>query len=75
MITLEVMKLSRSIARAVNILGLMVITIISGSVLKAKRYDRIWMTLTGQVFPLMSGLANEDEISAVIRKCPEILKR
>jgi cellobiose phosphorylase len=46
---------------------------------KAKRVEgkvdgKIRMTLTGQVFPLMSGLANDDEIKEVIKSVDQFLK-
>jgi len=35
---------------------------------------KIWMTLTGQVFPVMSGIATEEQIDEVIRSVERLLK-
>ncbi|MBF0477983.1 MAG: cellobiose phosphorylase [Candidatus Omnitrophica bacterium] len=41
---------------------------------EGKKADCIRMTLTGQVFPLMSGMAADDDISGVIRSVQRFLK-
>ena len=45
-----------------------------GTRVEGKRSDRIRMTLVGQVFPLMSGLANEKETEEVIRSTQKYLQ-
>jgi cellobiose phosphorylase len=41
---------------------------------EGKAGSNVRMTLTGQVFPLMSGLANDQEINAVIKSVDQFLK-
>lgn len=38
------------------------------------RNSKVWMTLTGQVFPVMSGLADENDIKDVVSSVREFLK-
>lgn len=45
-----------------------------GERVEGKKDKRTWMTLTGQVFPIMSGLANKEEISQVVESVDEFLK-
>ncbi len=45
-----------------------------GSRVEGKVYESIRMTLTGQVFPIMSMLANEEEIKQVVDSVDKLLK-
>ncbi len=45
-----------------------------GKKVEGKKDGRIWMTLTGQVFPLLSGLANDAEIKEVVESVNGNLK-
>ena len=41
---------------------------------EGRKGDRVWMTLTGQVFPVMSGLADSDDIPKVVDSVQKYLK-
>lgn len=41
---------------------------------EGKKKDRVWMTLTGQVFPIMSGLADNQEISQIMASARRYLQ-
>jgi cellobiose phosphorylase len=45
-----------------------------GERVEGKKGKRVWMTLTGQVFPLMSGLATDEDISNIVRSVRKHLK-
>ena len=42
--------------------------------LEGKKGDRIWMTLTGQVFPLISGLAGKEEARDIVKSVRKFLQ-
>ncbi len=42
--------------------------------LEGVKSSKVWMTLTGQVFPIMSGLADDDEIKQIIASVNNHLK-
>ncbi|MBF0121996.1 MAG: cellobiose phosphorylase [Candidatus Omnitrophica bacterium] len=41
---------------------------------EGKKNDRVWMTLTGQVFPLMSGLAGKEEAKEIVKSVRKFLR-
>lgn len=45
-----------------------------GQRVEGKKNGRVWMTLTGQVFPLMSGLADKSETEGVVKSVRKFLK-
>lgn len=45
-----------------------------GKKVEGKKKDVVWMTLTGQVFAMMSGLASGEEIEGVVRSVNRFLK-
>ncbi len=45
-----------------------------GRRVEGRRGGRVRMTLTGQVFPLMSGVATDEQVDAVIRSADRLLK-
>lgn len=45
-----------------------------GKRVEGKKGKKIWMTLTGQVFPIMSGLAAEEDIFHIVRSVRKHLK-
>jgi len=45
-----------------------------GKRVEGRKDGRVWMTLMGQVFPIMSGLATDEEIPEIIRSVSQFLK-
>lgn len=45
-----------------------------GTRVEGKKNDRVWMTLTGQVFPLISGLAEKQDACQIIRSVQKFLR-
>ncbi|MBF0569641.1 MAG: cellobiose phosphorylase [Candidatus Omnitrophica bacterium] len=45
-----------------------------GERVEGKKKGRVWMTLTGQVFPIMSGLATNGEAREIVRSVSKFLK-
>ncbi len=45
-----------------------------GKRVEGKKNNRVWMTLTGQVFAIMSGLAGEEEIKNIVKSVNRFLK-
>lgn len=45
-----------------------------GERVEGVKNDRVWMTLTGQVFPVMSGVATTEDTAAVIKAVDAFLK-
>ncbi len=45
-----------------------------GARVEGKKNDRIWMTLTGQVFAIMSGVATQAQVPEIVRSVNQFLK-
>ncbi|MFT7538421.1 MAG: cellobiose phosphorylase, partial [Lysobacterales bacterium] len=45
-----------------------------GMRVEGKKDGNVWMTLTGQVFPIMSGLATDDEVAQIIQSANKYLR-
>jgi cellobiose phosphorylase len=45
-----------------------------GMRVEGKKDDRVWMTLTGQAFPVMTGVAQGEEIRAVVKAVDHFLR-
>ncbi len=45
-----------------------------GERVEGKKDEKVWMTLTGQVFPVMSGLATPEEIQEIVKSVNRFLK-
>jgi cellobiose phosphorylase len=45
-----------------------------GERVEGQKQGRVWMTLTGQVFPIMSGVATQEDIQGVVKSVRAFLK-